>query len=336
MPIKKRRLTTAASLKIRKRARVELIYAIVLVGMLIALSSLLEWDFVESLYNLTRKYEQWELDEVIFSFLWIAIVAIIYSIRRVLDIMALNKETAQNAYFDILTGLPNRVLAQQQLEKMLAHAYRYKLSMAVIFIDLNNFKEINDNYGHKYGDKLLQQVSRELSAVTRNEEIIARLGGDEFIVAGEFRESYSHLEALLERLQNCQDRDYIIDGQPFSVRFSIGIAVSPAENASIDELMAAADSAMYEAKRNRSLTAYFYTEQIGQIVKERYRLSSNLKTALNEHQLFLVYQPIVDMQGHIKGYESLTRWQLDGQFINPEHLVSLVDLRGCRSNFFNG
>ena len=329
-----KRNTDASHYK-ENRAQVELLYSIVAVVILIAFSLYFEVDFVETLYDYTREYEDWELDELIFSFLWIAIVAVIYAIRRVIDIIDLNKTNAYNANHDSLTGLPNRGFAQYLMGKMLHRANRCNHSVVVIFLDLNEFKNINDSFGHDHGDLLIKKIGHRLSSTIRGEEVASRLGGDEFLIFAEFSDGINSLEPLIDRFRECTKEPFDIFGKSISSSFSIGVAASPEHGTSVNSLLVAADTAMYEAKRNKDTPVFYYTNEIGERNKEYLKLSSNLKFAIINKDLYLVFQPIVNTySGKIEGYEALTRWELNDNSINPERIISIAENIGLSEAFF--
>uniref|UniRef100_UPI00404840F2 putative bifunctional diguanylate cyclase/phosphodiesterase n=1 Tax=Shewanella sp. TaxID=50422 RepID=UPI00404840F2 len=335
MNIKTLPTETKSSIRMQKRAKVDLLLGTLIIIIMTVLSFAFDIEFVESLYQLTRDHENWELDELIFSFLWVAVIATIYGIRRVIDIRTINKEVAYHAFYDSITGLPNRSLAQYQLEKSLLSVKRSKLTVCVIFLDLDNFKDVNDTYGHDSGDLLIKKLGKRLASVIRNNETVARLGGDEFLIIAEFPKDSTNIQTLISRIENCREKPFNINGIHISVAFSIGVALSPQNGNSVQALMVAADSAMYEAKKNQLNSACYYTDEIGQKISERYRLSSQLKHAINNDHLYVVYQPIVCLtSGNIKGYEALTRWNLEGTHINPEVIVSLAEDIGSSEDFF--
>lgn len=326
---------TDASQHTNIRAQVELLYSIIALAILIVFSWYLDIDLVETLYDFTRDHEDWELDEFIFSFLWIAVVATIYAIRRLIDIIELNKTNEYNANHDSLTGLPNRAFAQYLMGKMLHRAKRDNHSVVVIFLDLNDFKNINDSFGHDHGDLLIKKIGNSLSSIIRDEEVVSRLGGDEFLVLAEFFDGINSIQPIIKRIQQCTKNPFDIYGKPISSSFSIGIAASPEHGESVNSLLAAADTAMYEAKRNKDTPVFFYTNEIGERNREYIKLSSNLKSAIINKDLHLVFQPIVNTySGKIEGYEALTRWALNGKRINPEHILSIAEKIGLSETFF--
>lgn len=326
---------TQSSMLMKKRARVDFIVGTLFVVIMVILSFAFNVEFVESVYEFTRSHESWEMDELIFSFLWIALTATIYGIRRVIDIKSINKEITYHAYYDSLTGLPNRTLALSQLDKLLQNSHRTSTSIGVIFLDLDGFKDVNDSYGHEAGDILIKKVGEKLASIIRNDEIVARLGGDEFLIIAGFPQGTTNIESLINRLFKCQNEPFSINSRSIDMSFSMGVALSPQHGNSVQELLIAADCAMYEAKRNKLNTACYYTDEIGQKISERYRLSAQLKLAIQNEQLYLVYQPIAcAVSGAIEGYETLTRWNLQGTHINPELVINLAEDIGLSEDFF--
>jgi diguanylate cyclase (GGDEF)-like protein len=265
----------------------------------------------------------------------LALFLSIYSARRVSDIKALSKENEYHAKHDHLTELPNRKYALDHLEKALRKAKRQKTSVAVIFMDLNNFKQINDFYGHYYGDLFIKEVSQHLSSTTLGEKLVSRIGGDEFLFISEFDEHDHNAHTIIKRIKNNQQVDYVIEGKIVSASFSIGVACYPNDGKTVEELIVASDSAMYHAKQTKTLSECYYNEEIGRKNKERIQLEKHLKNALINDELYLVYQPIVDIvSGKIAGFEALTRWQLNGTFINPEVIVATADNAGLAELFY--
>jgi diguanylate cyclase (GGDEF)-like protein len=316
-------LETPTSIRIKKRARDEFLIGGFIVIFLIYLSSSSNAELVESFYNFTRHYEEWELDEIIFGVLWLAIVSVIYGARRLLDIRTLNQDITRSAYYDALTELPNRNLAMYYLEQQLAKASQFSHSVAVIFLDFDNFKGINDRYGHDAGDQLIKLVSQKLNQYSRGGEIVARLGGDEFLIVAEISGKDTNIVSLVERIQRCQDDVFLLGNNAVSTNFSIGVAIYPQDGDSSQSLLGAADIAMYEAKRIGTGNVCFYTKNLGEKIAERNNLSLSLKHALKNDELYMAYQPIYNEFGVIQGYEALIRWKLDGQMVKPEVIIKL-------------
>lgn len=313
----------------------EMIYVIALTLLCTILSFSFEVEFVETIYAYSRSHEDWELDEFIFSFFWLAIFSVIYSIRRVNDLKKLSEKNEHNSKHDHLTGLPNRKYALDYLSRALSKAKKHNTSVAIIYMDLNNFKQINDFYGHHYGDQFINEVSKRLSSTIRNEELISRIGGDEFLLISEFSDNDISTIPIIDRIKSSQRENYLVEGKYTKASFSIGVAFYPKDGDSVESLIVASDSAMYHAKQNKSDSECYYTEDIGRTNNQRIKLAKHLKDALFNDELHLVYQPIVDiMSGKVLGYEALTRWKLDGAMINPELIVSIADKSGLAENFF--
>jgi diguanylate cyclase (GGDEF)-like protein len=317
------------------KQKMEMIYVVVFTVTCSILSFSFELEFVETMYQFTRSHENWELDEFIFSFFWLALSLIVYSLRRVSELKTLSKENAHNAKFDHLTQLPNRKHALAHLQSLLRHAKKNKLSVAVVFIDLNNFKQINDFHGHHYGDLFLKAVSRRLSSSLHAEELVSRIGGDEFLFISEFNQQHTSASAIIERITSNQHTSYVIEGKTVSTGFSSGVAIYPQDGLSVEALIVASDTAMYHAKQTKTFATCYYNEELGRINNERILLEKHLKNALTNDELYLVFQPIVDVVcGNIIGFEALTRWRLNGTYINPEVIVTTADNAGLAEAFY--
>ncbi len=180
------------------------------------------------------------------------------------DIRTLNKQIIKHAYYDPITFLPNRILALDRLDKQLLRVNRYGGQVVVAFLDFNNFKAVNDTYGHNIGDELIKRVGFRLSEVIREDETVARLGGDEFLIIATFQEnSDKDIDSLLSRVVETQLQPYVIDNLNFDVKYSIGVAKSSAKIKTSVELIKAADIAMYQAKTKGDSVPYvFYSPEM--------------------------------------------------------------------------
>ncbi len=211
--------------------------------------------------------------------------------------------------FDRLTGLPNRNVFQDRLEMDIRKAHRSGLSLALLFIDLDHFKEINDTMGHATGDLLLKQVGQRLQTYVRETDTVARLGGDEFTVTlGELHDVASVTE-VAQKIRNDLARPFRLGNELAYISASIGITLYPRDACSAGELLRNADQAMYQSKdRGRNRFSYF-TSSMQEIAQQRMALSNELRRALEDRQLQVFYQPIVDMDGgRICKAEALLRW----------------------------
>lgn len=315
--------------KLKRAAKVDLIVATVFMATLTLGSLAIDFELVETLYELTREYERWDLDELLMGLVWLGLAASFFAFQRVRDISKLNRVVIRNAYFDGLTDLPNRRLALDRLSELMAKAKRRNSRVAVLFVDFDKFKAVNDDYGHEVGDLLIRQVGERLNATVRQGDVVARLGGDEFLVLSELKDHNEPILPLVHRLQDSHNAPFQTDEHRINIKFSIGIAIYPDDGVNVDDLIKAADTAMYAAKKNGIGSHQFYSSEIGQQLSRRYYLANHLKQALLEDELFLVYQPIVTNGGNdIVGYEALLRWQLDGELVNPELLISVAEEYG--------
>lgn len=176
--------------------------------------------------------------------------------HQLVAVMAQEESARHDAFHDTLTGLPNRVLFNDRLEHALAQAKRYNWSLAVMFMDLNKFKEINDTYGHSAGDILLQTISKRLLEITREDDTISRHGGDEFLYLLMQIESKVDISLIANKIINSIEQPCSLEGQDIVISPSIGISIYPKDGDSSEALIKSADKAMYQAKRKKSGFAY--------------------------------------------------------------------------------
>jgi diguanylate cyclase (GGDEF)-like protein/PAS domain S-box-containing protein len=213
------------------------------------------------------------------------------------------------AYYDVLTKLPNRQLFQDRLKMSLAHAQREGSRLAVMFIDADRFKAINDSLGHSIGDKVLQEIARRLTEVLRQEDTISRLGGDEFTIIApgiDHAESAAHIAS---KLLETSRQSLNIDQHTLHLTLSIGISIYPDDATEEEELLRQADTAMFRAKEAGGGRFQFYEPEMGARSLERLALEHELRMALKKDQLQLSYQPQVDLRnGQWLGIEALARW----------------------------
>jgi diguanylate cyclase (GGDEF)-like protein len=242
---------------------------------------------------------------------------IVLTMRDVTDRRELEIRLAHQAFHDTLTGLPNRALFEDRVRHALARTVRRPTSaVAVIFIDLDDFKGVNDTLGHQAGDELLCSVARRLELCLRATDTAARLGGDEFAVALELDEfdPEETVVAVADRILEMMRMPFLLAGQEVYTRGSLGIAVTPEAGESVDELLRNADVAMYVAKQTGKGRYRRYELGMHAPVLRKMELRTELQRAIDREEFVLLYQPIVALAtGRIVGFEALVRWQ------HPEH-----------------
>ena len=234
------------------------------------------------------------------------------------------------AHHDTLTGLPNRLLFFDRLNQTLHNAHRYSSKLALLFIDIDHFKEINDGLGHSLGDKLLKAVSRRLESNIREDDTVARLGGDEFtVIIGQLVEN-RFAGKLAQKLIECLHHPINIDGQDFSITASVGISIYPDDGTDAETLLKNADAAMYRAKAVGRNTFQFYTDDMTTRAFERVRMESALREAIIKDQFFMHYQPQLDLQsGQVIGAEALIRWKHPEKgILSPTHFIPMAEESG--------
>lgn len=232
------------------------------------------------------------------------------------------------ALYDTLTGLPNRSLFMDRLQQALANAERYGRRLAILFMDLNGFKEINDTQGHGVGDQVLIKVARRFQATLRGEETLARLAGDEFIVAADAVDQVAAV-LIAERLQQALAEPIATNGHTFPIKVSIGIAFYPEDGVAIEDLLRRADIAMYRAKALGG-GHLAYQPEMSAGLAERMEIVQSLDIALNAGTLELYYQPKIDLQtGSLSGAEALLRWNdPERGWISPAKFIPIAEARG--------
>jgi diguanylate cyclase (GGDEF)-like protein/PAS domain S-box-containing protein len=236
----------------------------------------------------------------------------------------------QQAFFDTLTGLPNRRMMRERLEQEIRRSRRDNQQLAILFIDLDHFKEVNDTLGHDSGDQLLIEAARRIKQCVRDSDTVARMGGDEFTVILADICSTDHLEPLLQKILRSMDALFQIGGEQVFVSASIGITLYPVDGTEIEELFKNADQALYVAKGEGRNRFSFFTPALQEAVQTRVRLASDLRTALNDNQFRVLYQPIVELAtGAIFKAEALIRWQHPKRgLVSPAAFIPIAESSG--------
>lgn len=242
-------------------------------------------------------------------------------------------ELEYQATHDALTGLPNRNLLIDRLDQSIAYARRYGYFAAVVFIDLDNFKFINDSLGHQAGDRLLVEIARRLKACLRETDTVARYGGDEFVLVLNNYYEAAAIARLLDRVlaEIAQPVDVGIDGnvQELLVTCSIGVSLYPSDGESATNLIKSADAAMYLAKEQGKSNFQFFTRKLGTQATERVILESRLRRAIARNEIRVAYQPKVDAAGNLVGFEALVRWlSADLGLVPPDKFIPIAEETG--------
>ncbi|MES9898136.1 MAG: EAL domain-containing protein [Sedimenticola sp.] len=214
------------------------------------------------------------------------------------------------AHHDSLTNLPNRVLFLDRLEQTISKSRRAHEQVAIFFIDLDQFKQINDSFGHAFGDRVLEEVAVRFNQCVRENDTVARLGGDEFTIIMDALHTPQHATAMAQKLINSLEHPFVIDKHQFYLTASIGISLFPQDGRSADTLLRNADTAMYKAKDEGRNTFQYYTENMTEQAFERILMEVSLRNALKKDELAIYYQPQFNStSGNLIGMEALVRWQ---------------------------
>ncbi|MBV8621224.1 MAG: EAL domain-containing protein [Curvibacter sp.] len=284
-------------------------------------------DFINS----TRDWSAWSmvgLSLFCVGLLGAFLLVITGQARRTLALVdQRTAELATLAHYDSLTGLPNRGQWLQRGEAELLQARRLQQALAVIFLDLDHFKHVNDTLGHALGDELLQAVSARLAPCIAGNQLLARIGGDEFVA---LLPDLAHAEdaaPVAERLRAALDVPLLIRGHEINLSVSMGIACYPDDGDSLDLLLQHADTAMYVAKEAGRNGYQFFQKEMNARVSQRMFLENNLRRALERQELFLVYQPQIDAgTGRCVGVEALVRWRHPEQgLISPDRFIPVAE-----------
>jgi len=239
------------------------------------------------------------------------------------------KELYDMARTDLLSGLANRNALKEYVERLIANSQRDNKEFAFLFLDLDNFKDINDSLGHNVGDELLKKISSMISEAVRSNDFIARVGGDEFVIIVERYHSVVELSVIVERIQKYLAQTWIIQTHPVNIGSSVGIAFYPKDGDNLVSLMKNSDIAMYEAKKNGRARYHFFTEELNKRVQDSIVLDKEMRKALADREYQLYYQPKVNTKtGAIVGAEALIRWISPGGIITPNTFIPLAEENG--------
>ncbi|MDY4302907.1 EAL domain-containing protein [Pseudomonas salmasensis] len=239
-------------------------------------------------------------------------------------------ELAHLAHHDPLTDLPNRLLFTDRAEQALASAQVHKRGCALLLMDLDHFKIINDSLGHNVGDQLLKLVAERLSGLFGPGVTLARLGGDEFAVLAESCPQVVQAAALAQRMLNAMKDPFIFDGNQLFISASIGISLFPSDALSAEQLLRNADSALFKAKSAGREGYALYTEELTAHAQHRVEIAGELRRALDQHELRVYYQPVHDLHdSRLVGVEALVRWQHPERgLVSPGEFIPIAERTG--------
>ncbi|PIF25294.1 PAS domain S-box-containing protein/diguanylate cyclase (GGDEF)-like protein [Acidovorax sp. 56] len=254
--------------------------------------------------------------------------------RDITDRKRAEQEIERLAFYDALTGLPNRRLLLDRLQRSIAAGQRTKAQGALLFIDLDNFKDLNDTLGHDMGDQLLSQVAARLVGSVREADTVSRFGGDEFVVmlenlSADLHEAATQAEIVADKLLASLNEPFALDGGQHYSTPSIGITLYGEQRLTVDELLKRADLAMYQAKAAGRNTQRFFDPDMQAAVNARSNLEADLRQGLARGELMVHYQPVVDHDGKLVGAEALARWRHPQRgMISPADFIPLAEQTG--------
>lgn len=255
----------------------------------------------------------------------------VLALSDVTDALALTSRLVHDATHDPLTGLPNQTLLLDRLRQTLASIRRKEHLVALLFVDLDRFKRINDSLGHEWGDRVLKIVAERLVAAVRVDDTVARWGGDEFIVLMDDFNDRGSVASVASKILDLLDREVAgKDGHNLLLSGSIGISIGPQDSDDADTLLSMADEAMYRGKQEGGASITFYSSAMNTWSRDRLTLENALRQALALHEFELFYQPQIEIgTGQLVGFESLIRWRRPGiGLITPNHFIPAAEESG--------
>ncbi|HTV52593.1 MAG TPA: EAL domain-containing protein [Steroidobacteraceae bacterium] len=252
--------------------------------------------------------------------------------RRKVEAQLLEKQQRLDhlAHHDQLTGLPNRLYLAHRLPGAIEEARRHKRMLAVLFLDLDRFKHINDSRGHEVGDQLLKTVAERVRATVRQDDIVVRMGGDEFIVILQSIRDPSFISEMASRINETLSAPVVVDGRPLVTTVSIGVSLFPRDGQDMGELLRHSDTAMYQAKDRGRNNFQLFSPIMARKLRERVAVETSLRNALQNGQLDVHYQPIIDIASKkVKALEALLRWKHPTQgYILPGRFIDIAEETG--------
>jgi len=260
---------------------------------------------------------------------WDAEIGYLWSFRDITERYRQEEHILHQAHHDALTGLPNRLLLLDRIEHAVERAKRDDLKLAIFYLDLDNFKHINDSLGHGAGDQLLIHVAQQLTQALREGDTIARLGGDEFVVLAEDMETQTEVIYLAETLLNALKEPLIYQQHPLFSSTSIGIALYPNDGQEAGHLLKNADTALYQAKDEGRNRFHFFTDSLERLAQHRLAIETQLRGAVQQGNFEMHYQPEFRLSdGHLIGFEALLRWPTADGYTPPDTFIPIAESTG--------
>ncbi|UCF36622.1 MAG: EAL domain-containing protein [Acidobacteriota bacterium] len=258
---------------------------------------------------------------------------LMHSRRRLGSLLEEAQAKASAATSDPLTGLPNRLALDERLKQVLATAKREETQFALLYLDLDDFKQVNDTFGHLTGDQLLQEVAGRLKGCVRESDTVARVGGDEFIVLLPDIGDAGFTGPIAEKVLTTLRRPFQLDNLTLDVTVSAGVSVFPEDGRDTVQLIERADQAMLGVKKGVKGSFAHWTERIGEAARNRVRMANRIREGFAKDEFFLLYQPMVDWGTRLTiGVESLIRWRIDGKpALLPERFIPAVEELGLET-----
>jgi diguanylate cyclase (GGDEF)-like protein len=254
----------------------------------------------------------------------------VVTITDISEQKAAQEKLLRLASYDNLTGLPNRALLLDRITHAIEHSQRRPVKIAVCFVDLDRFKQINDSLGHEAGDKVLVHTAELLKACVRQDDTVARLGGDEFVIMLEDFKSISVIQNIFKQIIKKMSIPLKLGSHEVTVSPSIGVAIYPDDGGDPEALLKHADIAMYYAKNKGRNNYQFFKAEMNQEARRRLSMESKVRNALGKQEFYLEYQPQVELAtGKIKGFEALARWKdQEGNLIPPSDFIPIAEELG--------
>ena len=254
------------------------------------------------------------------------------TVRRKVETKLLEKHQQLDhlAHHDHLTGLPNRLFLAAHLPGAIEEAKKGGTALAVLFLDLDRFKHVNDSRGHETGDKLLKTVAQRLRSTMRAEDLVVRMGGDEFVVVIKGVKSSEQVNDAAARINHALGAPMVVDGRTLVTTVSIGVALYPHDGADMGELLRHSDTAMYQAKDRGRNNFQLFSQSMDKRLKERIAIESSLRTAIESQQLDVHYQPIVEINSNkVVALEALLRWKHPTHgYVRPDRFIGIAEDAG--------